>query len=109
MSQMSNVSLVDGHIDRYDQDEYIVDYEDRHFESFWNEMCEAWSVYQAKLQENGKYELEVHFLCEKPIATVEDAKERVENWQYVEKIASAEDGKQLMEEIVGLFSKRSDT
>jgi hypothetical protein len=74
---MANVSLVDGHID---QEEYIVDYEDRHFESFWNEDCELWSVYQAKLQENGKYELEVHFLDNKPIATVEDAKERVEFW-----------------------------
>jgi hypothetical protein len=73
---MANVSLVDGHID---QEEYIVDYEEWHFESFWNEMCEAWSVYQAKLQD-GKYELEVHYLCEKPIATIEDAKERVEFW-----------------------------
>jgi hypothetical protein len=66
---MSNVSMVDGHIDR---EEYVVNYEDYHFESFWNEMCEAWSVYQSKKDDDGAYKLEVHFLDSKPVATVED-------------------------------------
>ena len=74
---MSNVSMIDGHIDR---EEYIVDYEEYHFESFWNEMCEAWSEYQSKKQDDGTYQLEVHSLGDKPVATVEDAKARVENW-----------------------------
>ena len=80
---MSNVSMIDGHIDRK---EYVVDYEEYHFESFWNEDCELWSVYQAKLQENGEYELEVHFLDNKPIATVEDAKERIKLWKKFKEV-----------------------
>jgi hypothetical protein len=87
--------MIDGHIDR---EEYIVDYEDRRFESYWNEMCEAWSVYQSKLQENGKYEIEVHYLGDKPIATVEDAKERVENWLKFKKIVLDEVKSEVEEE-----------
>ena len=71
------VSLTDGHIDK--PKEYVVDYEQWHFESYWNELCECWSVYQAEKVDDG-YKLRVHSLSEKPIATVEDAKESVEIW-----------------------------
>ena len=59
--------------------EYVVDYEQWHFESYWSELCECWSVYQAEKVDDG-YKLRVHSLNEKPIATVEDAKECIEIW-----------------------------
>ena len=51
-------------------------------------------------------------LAEEPVATVDDAKKRIEIWQYAEKIAPAAEGEQLMEEIIGLLtntSEKSDT
>jgi hypothetical protein len=72
-------------ISAYDKDEYIVDYEEYHFESFWNEECELWSVYQSKKTEDG-YKLEVHFLDNKPIATVEDVKTRIELWKKFKEV-----------------------
>ena len=74
--------MIDGHIDK---DEYIVDYEEYHFESFWNEYCELWSVYQSK-KTDGAYKLEVHFLDNKPISTVEDAKERIKLWKKFKEV-----------------------
>lgn len=59
--------------------EYIADYENWHFESYWNEFTESWSVYQAEKTENG-YELRCHCFQTNPVKNTEDAKERVENW-----------------------------
>lgn len=86
---------------------YFVDFENWRFESYLCESCFGWDVYQFEKIENG-YELKFHMLAEEPVATVDDAKKRIEIWQYAEKIAPAAEGEQLMEEIVGLFSKRSD-
>lgn len=59
---------------------YIVDYENWHFESYWNEMLDRWSVYQ--VEKVGKtLKLRRHSINEKPVATEEDAIERVENWE----------------------------
>ena len=62
---------------------YIVNYDNWHFESYWNEMCEVWSIYQSNRTDKG-YELTTHFLNDKPVATAEDAKERVEKWLKIQ-------------------------
>ncbi len=59
--------------------EYIVDYAEWHFESYWNVYAESWSVYMAKKTDDG-YKLEAHSFREKPIRTTEEGKEVVENW-----------------------------
>ena len=62
------------------QKEYIADYGNWHFESFWNEMTESWCVYQAKKTAEG-YKMVRHCLRDEPIKTAKDAKEMVENWR----------------------------
>lgn len=68
--------------------EYIADYGNWHFESFWNEMTESWSVYQSEKTESG-YVLSCHCFMTKPVKNTKEAKKRVENWlkllQIIEK------------------------
>jgi hypothetical protein len=59
--------------------EYIADYGKWHFESYWNEYTESWSVYQSEETESG-YELRCHCFQTKPVKNTKVAKERVENW-----------------------------
>ena len=59
--------------------EYIADYDNWHFKSYWNEFTESWSVYQYEKTENG-YELRCHLFMTVPVKTTEAAKDRVENW-----------------------------
>ena len=59
--------------------EYIADYDNWHFKSYWNEFTECWSVYQYEKTENG-YELRCHLFMTVPVKTTEAAKNRVENW-----------------------------
>lgn len=76
------------------------------FESYLCESRFGWDVYQFEKTDNG-YKLRLHMLAEEPVATVEDAKKRIEIWQYAEKIAPAEDGEQLMAEITELIKESS--
>ena len=64
--------------------EYIADYGDWHFESYWNEFAGSWSVYMAKKTDDG-YKLVTHCFRDEPIKTTEDAKEMVENWLEIKR------------------------
>lgn len=64
---------------------YTVDYEDWHFESYWNEVTASWSVYQVKKKEDG-YEARVHCFRSEPVKTIDDAKYLVDNWLELRKV-----------------------
>ncbi len=59
---------------------YIVNYDGWHFESIWNEFCEAWSIYQSEKTDNGN-ELRRHYFNDKPIVKAEEAKEQVDYFE----------------------------
>jgi hypothetical protein len=61
------------------KEEYIADYGEWHFESYWNEYTESWSVYQSEKTDEG-FRLVTHMFRHEPIKTTEEAKEMVENW-----------------------------
>ncbi|MBQ6852390.1 MAG: hypothetical protein IJO04_05110 [Oscillospiraceae bacterium] len=64
--------------------EYIADYGEWRFESYWNDLTESWSVYQAKKTDDG-YKLVTHCFRDEPIKTTEDAKEQVEIWLEIQR------------------------
>lgn len=59
--------------------EYIADYNEWHFESYWNEFTESWSVYHSVKTDDG-YQFVTHSFRGEPIKTTEDAKEAAEWW-----------------------------